>query len=455
MDTPNAKPDNRQSEELGSVERADALSLGETAFFDDAVHKEVPDFIEAHSDVEYFTRIRLVEQIGRGGMGVVFRGWDTTLERCVAVKVLRWDIEPSERMNKRFMDEAMIMARLQHPGVLPIYGSGHLNDGRPFYIMKLHEGESLADCMRATSTENRLRLVDMFAQVCQTMAYAHSMGIAHLDLKPANILIGDYGKTRIIDWGLAKQVQPVGEATAHGNSSDVEPLRNCSEEHSGITHGTPAYMSPEQANGKVVGFQTDVFALGAILCEILTERPVYVASDNINLVKKAMRGATHRAIYHLRETQAEKWLVELIEWCLQPDPADRPQDAGEVTARLARLLEEPLEQFERDMVRFFELSPDLFCIADLDGFFRRVNSNFTQVLGYSEQALLSQPFLNFVLEEDREMTLDVLGGLRDGKEVRGFRNRYETSSKELLTLEWTAKTAMDEGLVYAVARVVS
>jgi serine/threonine-protein kinase len=147
-------------------------------------------------------------------------------------------------------------------------------------------------------------------------------------------------------------------------------------------------------------------------------------------------------------------MAQLVKRCLDPNPDNRPQDAQEVATSLARLQQFSLELFESDMARFWELSPDLFCIADLDGYFRQVNSNFMRVLGYTQQELLCQPFINFVHPDDWDSTIAQMVKLNQGQDVIRFRNRYRTSHGELIQLEWTAKSVPDEKLIFAVARSV-
>lgn len=171
------------------------------------------------------TRYRLLREAGRGGMGIVYLAEDTTLERHVALKVLQIE-EP--QLLARLEREAKILARLEHPNIVPLYDAGALPDGRLFYTMKFVEGDSLAAyCRRAPSLPDRLRL---FEKLCEGVAFAHSRGILHCDLKPGNIMVGPFGELWIMDWGLARLLSNPPEAD-------------------GIVAGTPAFMAPEQARG--------------------------------------------------------------------------------------------------------------------------------------------------------------------------------------------------------------
>ena len=187
-------------------------------------------------------------------------------------------------------------------------------------------------------------------------------------------------------------------------------------------------------------------------------RPIYSGrdeideSDSIGVWKQAKKGSLEAAFDRLDNCSADSTLVRLAKRCLQVDPAKRPIDASEVAFEMASFRESALEQVECDMTRFFELSLDLFCIAGFDGFFRRINSNFSRVLGFSDHELLSRPFLDFVFKEDRLKTIDVMGELLKGQPVVRFCNRYLTISGETIMFEWTAKSIPEENVIFAVAR---
>ncbi len=321
--------------------------------------------------------------------------------------------------------------------------------------MKLLEGRSLAELIRLDEDADN-GLLSVAANICQTMAYAHSKGIVHLDLKPSNIMVGDYGRVRVIDWGLAQKLGSNDfDRTAFTNREFLNSTVTLVDPQGGAVCGTPAYMSPEQARGEAVDERSDVFSLGAILCEILTGSPVYAANNARHLYRRAFRGSTAQAFLRLEQSECELWLISLVKRCLSIDPSERPENAGVLANELSHFQVSALELVESDMAKFFELSPDLFCIAGFDGCFRRVNSNFLRLTGRTQQELLSQPFLNFVHPEDRERTISVMGKLIDGLSVMRFRNRYVKHDGSLLKLEWTAKSVKPEGLIYAVARDVS
>ena len=220
------------------------------------------------------TSYRGLREIARGGMGIVLRGRDNDLGRDVALKVLHKDLATRPEVVQRFV-EAQIGGQLQHPGIVPVYELGLMADQRPYFAMKLIEGRTLSALLAQHEPGERRKLLEIFRDVCQTIAYAHSRGVVHRDLKPANVLIGAFGEVQVVDWGLAKVLRSDGESRA--NVAPVETVRTSSgsgSSHSlsGSVMGTPAYMSPEQARGEVerIDERSDVYALGAILCEMLT-----------------------------------------------------------------------------------------------------------------------------------------------------------------------------------------
>jgi eukaryotic-like serine/threonine-protein kinase len=301
----------------------------------------VPRTIQAVDPPEY----EFFEEVGEGGMGVVYRARDKRLARDVAVKFLRPRFEADGPAAKRFLGEARVTAQLQHPGVPPVHQVGALPDGRPFLVMKLIKGRTLEDLL-ADERADRGRLLAAFEQVCQAVAYAHSKGVVHRDLKPANVMVGAFGEVQVMDWGLAKVLGPAGgpdEPTARAEEADATAIdsdRGADDAtRTGSVLGTPPYMPPEQAVGAVgqVDERSDVFGLGAILCAVLTGRPPYVGADSESTRQLAARARLGDAFARLDECGADPGLVELCKRCLAPEKADRPADAGEVARAVADL----------------------------------------------------------------------------------------------------------------------
>lgn len=417
-------------------------------------------------------RFRLEQEIARGGMGIIFRSHDLDLDREVAVKLLLKKHLGKAGFLRQFTNEAMITGRLQHPGVVPIYETGVAFEDRPYFAMKLIRGKTLAEFLAARkSAEDELpRMLKIFEQVCQTLSYIHACGIIHLDIKPANVMVGEFGEVHLMDWGLARAANGLCldsgastrlvETRSDLASSTETMLRISSDDKVeelpvGPVWGTPAYMSPEQACGTCLDVRSDVFGLGGILCEILTGCPPYFGRGFLDVCFKAGQADLDPAYTKLLDSGADGRLVRLAMKCLARDPDDRPVDARKVASELTLFLESRLQSAENDLVRFFELSLDLFCIAGLDGFFRRVNSNFPRVLGYSERELVSRPFMEFVHPEDRDETVAVMSQLRRGQPVVRFENRYRAADGTWRSLEWTAKSIPADEIIFAVARDVT
>jgi len=186
------------------------------------------------------TRYELFEEIGRGGMGIVFRGRDRALDREVAIKVTAWATAADADRLRR---EARTLAALEHPGIVPVHDVGELGDGRIFTVMTLVRGERLDAWAAPLPLADRLRLFD---RICDTVSFAHARGVIHRDLKPANIMIGAFGQVLVLDWGLARP----------GSDPGCDAVSN----HG----GTDGYMAPEQVRGNADA-RSDVYALGAIL----------------------------------------------------------------------------------------------------------------------------------------------------------------------------------------------
>lgn len=220
------------------------------------------------------TEYRLIGKIASGGMGVVFLVEDLTLNRRVALKVVQ-DRTSSKEFAHRLSNEAQIIAQLEHPGIVPIHDVGTLADGRPFYTMKYVQGQRLDEYVHSFPPLSDL--LRIFRRVCEAVGFAHSKGVIHRDLKPENIMVGSFGEVLVMDWGIAKVIskEQYQRLTSSSKSNPLSP--DSSATQPGAIVGTPAYMSPEQADGRgnSVGPETDIYSLGAILYFILTGHPPF------------------------------------------------------------------------------------------------------------------------------------------------------------------------------------
>src|SRR5262245_36575696 len=216
-------------------------------------------------------------------MGDIWLDRDERLDRVVAMKELQARWQDSEQMRQRFLAEAKVTARLEHPGVVPVYDLVEREGEPPSYAMRLVRGRTLAEAVRQyhqragkqAGTLELRELLGCFVQVCQTLAYAHSRGVIHRDLKPANVILGPYGEVLVLDWGIAKVL---GDAEANPAESVIPQPQGVDTTQGAV--GTYAYMAPEQAEGRttLVDRRSDVFGLGAVLYEILTGRAPYAGA---------------------------------------------------------------------------------------------------------------------------------------------------------------------------------
>ncbi len=297
----------------------------------------------------------VTKELGRGGVGAVHLGRDRELGRDVAIKFLHEKYIEHPDVLLRFVEEAQIGGQLQHPGIVPVYDLG-MTDGKPFFAMKLVRGESFAQQLkkRESPSSDVRRFLSIFEQICQTVAYAHTRGVVHRDLKSQNIMVGAFGEVQVVDWGLGKvlareasidtrQTVETKDVEIKGvETKDVETVRSQghgTESIVGSAMGTPAYMPPEQARGDVdrMDERSDVFSLGAILCEILTGQPPYVGEGHEPLLMAA-HCKLEAAHERLEQSGAERELITLVRQCMMPSPADRPGFAGVVAVAIQQHL---------------------------------------------------------------------------------------------------------------------
>lgn len=264
--------------------------------------------------------------LGEGGMAEVFEANDRKLERVVALKRLKSDQD--KESFQRFCEEAFILASLDHPGALPIYDSGFLPDGAPFYSMKKVRGQTLRDMFEMRKSADvrspavMAQFIDIFESVCQTVAFAHQKGIVHRDLKPENVMVDGFGAVYVMDWGIAKRL-------ARSNN-DVDSFRT----QAGIVLGSPAYMAPEQAGGLThqASFSTDVFSLGVMLYELLSGTRPFEGKTATETIEDVLyhRPSSPRKI----NPEVPKELAAICKRAMEKDPRERYETAKELAEDL-------------------------------------------------------------------------------------------------------------------------
>lgn len=340
----------RNEEDASSPSSAEGASADDLIDSIDAkirvivVHKVEPigdlESSEKWSPVELATMFRTLEGfdfqldeqqkpriLGTGGFGEVYLATERELNRPVAIKVLKPQYAADREQVLQFHLEGVLTSRLQHPGIPPVHAMG-LWHGSPAIVMKVVVGKTLTAYLseqRRLASLSTTKVVDYFLQASRAVAYAHTHNTLHLDLKPANVMIGAQDEIQVMDWGLGR----LGEG----------------KDQSAQRAGTPAYMPPEQANGNIheIAPHSDVFSLGAMLTEILTGKPPYIATSKAKAVQMAMDGDLADAIQRLNTAELEDPslapLTGLARWCLSEDPAMRPRDAGMVVNALTRYQE--------------------------------------------------------------------------------------------------------------------
>lgn len=304
---------------------------------------ENSESLERASSVEIVARERYAvgEEIAQGGIGRILRASDKRLERPVALKQL---LDPNPEFEARFLREALVTARLQHPAIVPVYDVGRFPDGEIFYAMKLVTGRSLGEVVEeAGSFDERLALLPHVIAVAEAIAYAHSEHIVHRDLKPANVLIGPFGETVVIDWGIAKDLreqEAVNEALALQELQDVHGPSSQGGDGStsltmaGAVLGTPGYMPPEQAGGNAVDERADVYALGAILYHVLAGVAPYEGKNGIEVLTRVLTEPPPDL--SSREKRVPRDLVAIVNKAMAREPLDRYPTANEFAHDLRR-----------------------------------------------------------------------------------------------------------------------
>lgn len=321
---------------------------------------------------EVATNLSEMKWLAKGGMGEVYVALDNVLKRRVAMKVIQTKYERNSEALRRFVTEAEITSRLEHPGIAPVYGVGSLEDGRPCYAMRYIRGESMGDAIRrffsyterptssksssASPSANRdasrsrldlhvadrnlsfRLLLQRFVAVCYTLGYAHQRGVLHRDLKPDNIRLGEHGETILLDWGLAKDLDPQLEGEGSIEESNSLNQSDASKTKIGSIYGTPQFMSPEQARreGGVLTPAADIYGLGATLYYLLTGHPPFAKDSPSKIVERVGRGDFLRPQSICRDAPAALEAICLKAMHLRP--SDRYLSANAMAEDVERFL---------------------------------------------------------------------------------------------------------------------
>jgi serine/threonine protein kinase len=322
----------------------------------------VESFEDLPHDVAFDERYSRGELLGAGGAGEVFVLADSWIGRDVALKVLREVPEEGETSPtaERFFREARLQGQLEHPSIVPVYDCGRMADGRGYFTMKRVRGVTLEELLSDHPDSaplsglvpvSRRRLLEAFVRICLAVDFAHSFGIVHRDLKPGNIMLGDFGEVYVLDWGIAKVIAEGDPDGSLGRTPG--PLPQVSETAVGSWMGTPGYMAPEQLDGGDVDCRADVYALGAILFEVLTRQPLHPRKRPVEAVASTRRGAVARPSVRCPQLEIAPEFDAILSRATAFAPSERFATARDLAERVERFLDG-----DRDLTRRRELAND-------------------------------------------------------------------------------------------------
>ncbi|MDC1142399.1 serine/threonine-protein kinase [Planctomycetota bacterium] len=294
-------------------------------------------------------RYVVIREIARGGMGKVLEVEDTELRRSVALKVLRKELIGRPDIVERFLEEAQITGQLEHPNIVPVHEMGVDGAGNLYFTMKYVEGMSLAELLLKLREGNRdmqrdyplSKLLDIFIRICESISFAHNRGVIHRDLKPANIMVGRFGEVQVMDWGVAKVMgREVGRSTDKLVLTDRLDA-NSANTMAGAIIGTPSYMSPEQAKGDIgkMGASTDIFSLGVILYEMLSQRSPWTGKTSDAVLEQVREWTPDKPNVRNTDVSIPAELSRLAMRCLEKEPEDRLVSVKELGQNIRNYIE--------------------------------------------------------------------------------------------------------------------
>jgi serine/threonine-protein kinase len=298
-------------------------------------------------------------EVARGGMGSIRKVFDENLQRSVAMKVMFPEHRNEAKIVQRFAEEAQIMGQLEHPNIVPVHDFGE-DDGTKYFTMLYVRGKTLTDLLAdesgADSREAYFRFLNIFLRVLDAVAFAHSRGVVHRDLKPDNIMVGNFGEVYLMDWGIAKLLHRLGGVAQPGagpgktialpaigkNLDDLAPVRvsRAQGDETGQIIGTFFYMAPEQAQAQLdqIDERTDIFLLGGVLYEILTRQPPYMGSSVVDVVRQAQACRVVRPELLAPEANIPPALADICMKCLHADQGARYQTVLELKKDIENFL---------------------------------------------------------------------------------------------------------------------
>lgn len=276
---------------------------------------------------------RIEAKLGEGGMGVVYRAFDTHLDRPVAIKILRADATTSPERKRRFVHEAKAASALNHPNIVHIYDIG-TSEGTDFIAMEFVAGKTLHQVIGTNGLPLR-DILNYSIHIADALARAHSAGIVHRDLKPANVIVAEDGRVKLLDFGLAKLTEKTVDSEVATATMTAE---EAPQTEAGSIVGTVAYMSPEQAKGRKVDARSDIFSFGSVLYEMVAGRRAFQRATRIATISAILNEEPHPLGDLVPDLPAE--LEKIISRCLRKDLGRRAQHAGDIRLALEELRED-------------------------------------------------------------------------------------------------------------------